>query len=188
MYKRIDIKLQGVQQYLQSSHTVSSAALPEGTKKEGDEPIQLCKIADIVEVRIWKVQEQTTQATQALKQAQKEIIEQCRVATQEKEAIQAKFEEERAKTQKEKEKLLAKQIRIEEAVNRAFHSMTGLEQKAKETIEHQVMKLAKVIQQPQQRVVDLELQKIPQTPQEVFNQQEITSRSTVERIKALIEE
>jgi hypothetical protein len=46
-----------------------------------------------------------------------------------------------------------KQIGIEEAVNRAFHSMTGLEQKAEEPIENQVMKLAEVIQQLQRRVV-----------------------------------
>jgi hypothetical protein len=51
-----------------------------------------------------------------------------------------------------------------------------------------VMKLAEVIQQLQQRVMDLELQTIPQTPQEVRDQREITFRSTVERIKALTEE
>jgi hypothetical protein len=42
--------------------------------------------------------------------------------------------------------------------------MTGLEQKAEEPIEHQVMKLVEVIQQLQQRVVELELQSIPSTP------------------------
>jgi vacuolar-type H+-ATPase subunit D/Vma8 len=46
----------------------------------------------------------------------------------------------------------------------------GLEQKVEEPIEHQVMKLAEVIQQLQQRVVELELQTIPQTPQEVCDQ------------------
>jgi hypothetical protein len=65
------------------------------------------------------------------------------------------------KIQKEKESLLAKKIGIEEAVNRAFHSLIGLEKKAKEPIEHQVMKLAEVIQQLQQSVVELELQAIP---------------------------
>jgi uncharacterized protein YaaN involved in tellurite resistance len=44
--------------------------------------------------------------------------------------------------------------------------VTGLEQKAKEPLDHQVMKLAEVIQQLQQRVMDLELQIIPSTPQE----------------------
>jgi hypothetical protein len=63
-----------------------------------------------------------------------------------------------------------KQIGIEEAVNRAFLSVTGLEQKAEEPLECQVMKLAEVIQQLQQRVVDLELQTIPSTPQEERDQ------------------
>jgi hypothetical protein len=53
---------------------------------------------------------------------------------QEKDVIQEKFEEDRAKIQKEKEKLLAKQIGIEEAVNRSFLSMTDLEQKVEEPI------------------------------------------------------
>ena len=50
------------------------------------------------------------------------------------------------------------------------------------------MKLAEVIQQLQQRVVDLELHTIPQTPQEVHDQQEITTQSIIERIKAVTEE
>jgi hypothetical protein len=54
MYNIIDIKIQVVQKSLQSSHTVSSAALPEGTTKEGDEPVQLCKIVDTVEVCLRK--------------------------------------------------------------------------------------------------------------------------------------
>jgi hypothetical protein len=57
-----------------------------------------------------------------------------------------------------------KQIGIEEAVNRAFFSVTSLEQKVEEPIECQVMKCSKVIQQLQQRVVELELQAIPSTP------------------------
>jgi hypothetical protein len=61
---------------------------------------------------------------------------------QEKNALQEKIEEDRAKIQKEKEQLLAKKIGIEEAINRAFLSVTDLEQKAKEPIERQVMKLA----------------------------------------------
>jgi VIT1/CCC1 family predicted Fe2+/Mn2+ transporter len=76
---------------------------------------------------------------------------------QEKDTLQAKFGEDRAKIQKEKEQLLAKQIGIEEAIKRAFLSVTGLEKKAEEPIECQVMKLAEVIQQLQQRVVELDL-------------------------------
>jgi hypothetical protein len=128
------------------------------------------------------------QATHALKQAQEEVIKQRRATQQEKDSIQAKFEEDKVKIQKEKENLLAKHIGIEETVNKSFRSVTGLEQKAKEPIEFQVMKLVEVIQQLQQRVMELELQTIPQTPQEVSDQREMTARSTVEGIKALTEE
>jgi hypothetical protein len=58
-----------------------------------------------------------------------------------------KFDEDREKIQKEKEQLLTKQVGIEEVVNRAFRFVTGLEQKAKEPLDHQVMKLVEVIQQ-----------------------------------------
>jgi ElaB/YqjD/DUF883 family membrane-anchored ribosome-binding protein len=78
MYNRIEIKLQGVQQALQSSHIVSSVTPPEGTTKEGNESIQLHKIANTVEVRLRKAQEETMQATQALKKAQEEVLKQCR--------------------------------------------------------------------------------------------------------------
>jgi hypothetical protein len=54
MYNRIEIELQGVQQALQSSHAVSSTPLPEGTIEEGNEPVQLCKIANTVKVRLRK--------------------------------------------------------------------------------------------------------------------------------------
>ena len=89
------------------------------------------------------------------------------------------------KIQKEKEKLLAKQRGIEEAFNRSFLSLIGLEQKAEEPIEHQVMKLAEVIQKIQQRVMELELQTIPWSPQEVRDQWELNAQSAVERIKSL---
>jgi hypothetical protein len=46
---------------------------------------------------------------------------------QQKNALQAKFEKDRVKVQKEKEQLLVKKIGIEEVVNRAFCSVTGLE-------------------------------------------------------------
>jgi hypothetical protein len=66
--------------------------------------------------------------------------------------------------------------------------VTGLEKKAKEPLDHQVMKLAEVIQQLQQRFVDLELHIIPSTLQEESDQREITARGTVDRIKELTEE
>jgi hypothetical protein len=127
MYNRIEIKLQRVHQALQSSHIISSTSLPEGTKEEGNEPVQLCQIANMVEVCLQKVWEEIAHATQALNKKQKGIIEQHQAAQQEKDTLQEKFEEERVKIQKEKEQLLAKQIGIEKAVNKAFRSMTGLE-------------------------------------------------------------
>jgi hypothetical protein len=54
-----------------------------------------------------------------------------------------------------------------------------------ETIESQVGKLAEAIQQLQERVAELELQAVPSTPQEVWDQREEIARSAVERIKAL---
>jgi hypothetical protein len=52
MYSQIDITLQGVQQALQSSRAISTAPLPEGTTKVGDESVQLWNIVDTVEVRL----------------------------------------------------------------------------------------------------------------------------------------
>ena len=75
MYNIIEIELQGVKKAPQSSHAVSTAPLPEGTTEAGDEPVQLHRIADTVEVRLQKAEEATAQATQDLKQAQEEIIE-----------------------------------------------------------------------------------------------------------------
>jgi hypothetical protein len=63
-----------------------------------------------------------------------------------------------------------KQIRIEEVVNREFFSVTVLEKMAEEPLDHQVMKLVEVIQQLQQRVMDLELHIIPSTLQEEHDQ------------------
>jgi hypothetical protein len=66
MYDRIEAKLQGVQRALQSNRTVSTAPMPGGTTEVGDESIQLCRIVDIVKVRLQKVEEVTVQTTQAL--------------------------------------------------------------------------------------------------------------------------
>jgi hypothetical protein len=68
---------------------------------------------------------------------------------------------------------------------RALHSVTGLEKKVEEPVEHQVAQLVEAIQQLQQRITDLELRTVPNTPQDVRDQREATAQSTVERIKAL---
>jgi hypothetical protein len=58
--------------------------LPLGEPELGDEPAQLRRLADAVEARLRHAQEEIEQATQALKQVQGVIIEQHRVAEQEK--------------------------------------------------------------------------------------------------------
>jgi hypothetical protein len=52
--------------------------------------------------------------------------------------------------EQEKEQLLAEHLKVKEAVNRALHSMTGLELQAKDQFMHQVEQLAEVVQQLQQ--------------------------------------
>jgi hypothetical protein len=87
MYNRIEVKLRGVQQALQSSRAMSTAPLPSGELELGNEPAQLHRLANAVEVRLRRAQEETKQATQALKQVQGVIVEQRRVAQQEKVAL-----------------------------------------------------------------------------------------------------
>jgi hypothetical protein len=77
------------------------------------------------------------------------FIEKCRVVKQEKVALQTNFEEEKAQIQQEKEKLLVEQLRVKEAVNIALLSVTGLDKKAEEPVEHQVAQLVEAIQQLQ---------------------------------------
>jgi hypothetical protein len=63
MYDRIEVKLRGVQQDLQSSRAVSTAPLPSGEPELGDELAQLHRIADAVEAHLCHAQEETKQAT-----------------------------------------------------------------------------------------------------------------------------
>jgi hypothetical protein len=123
-----------------------------------------------------------------LKQAKEESLEKSRVSKQEKDDLQAKFEEDREQIQREKDQLLTENIGVREVVTRALHSMLGLKPMEEETDESQVGKLVEAIQQLQERVAKLELQAVPSTPQKVQDQREETSRSTVERIKALATE
>jgi hypothetical protein len=82
---------------------VSTAPPPSDETELGDEPAQLRRIADVTEARLCHVQEEKEQATVALKQAQEEVIEQCRVVQQEKDDLQIKFEEDKVQIQQEKE-------------------------------------------------------------------------------------
>ena len=102
-----------------------------------------------------------------MKQAKDEAIEQRPFAQQGKDDLQAKFAEDRVQIQKEKEQLLAEHIGVKEAVTRALHSVTGLEQMGEDPVESQVGKLVEAIQQIHARVAELELQAVSSTPQEV---------------------
>jgi hypothetical protein len=62
----------------------------------GDEPTQLFKLAYVTKGRLRHTQEETKQATKALKKVQEVVIEQLQVAQQEKVSLQTKFEEEKA--------------------------------------------------------------------------------------------
>jgi hypothetical protein len=81
--------------------------------------------------------------------------------------------------------LLTEKLEVKEAVNRELRSVTVIEVKEEDQVMKQVAQLEEVIQQLQQHITDLELRTVPETPQEVKDQREATSRSTVERLKAL---
>jgi uncharacterized Ntn-hydrolase superfamily protein len=77
---------------------------------------------------------------------------------------------------------------VKEAVTKALHSVAGLAQEEEELIDIQVGKLTEAIQQLQARVLELEIQAVPRTSQEVHDQREETAKSAVERIRALASE
>jgi hypothetical protein len=120
-----------------------------------------------------------------LKKEKEEALEKLHVVQQEKDDIRVKFEEEKEKMQKEKDQLLAKQTDVREEVTRALHSVLGLAQEEPESTEMEVGKLAEAIQQLQARVMELEIQIVPNTPQEVHNQREEVVRNAVGRIREL---
>jgi hypothetical protein len=65
----------------------------------GDEPLQLHRLVDIVESRLRRAHEETTQDTQDLTQVQGVIVEQRSAAKQENISLQTKFDEEKAQLQ-----------------------------------------------------------------------------------------
>jgi hypothetical protein len=77
---------------------------------------------------------------------------------------------------------------VKEAVARALFSMLGLAQEEPESTEMQVGKLVEAIQQLQERIMELEIQAVSSTPQEVCDQREEATRNAVERIRALASE
>jgi hypothetical protein len=150
--------------------------LIRGTSGTGDEPTQLHQIVDQVEARLRRAQEDTTQATQALMQAQKALLEQQNEAEWENISLKAKWDEEKAQ-------LLAEQLEVQERVHKALHSVTVIEVKMEDRLPQQVTQLEEVIQQLQQCITDLELRTMPETPQEIRDLREATARSTVGRLK-----
>jgi hypothetical protein len=63
--------------------------------------------------------------------------------------------------------------------------VTVVEVKAEEQVPQQVAQLEEVIQQLQQRIADLELRTVPETPQDVRDLREATAHSAVDRLKSL---
>jgi hypothetical protein len=80
--------------------------------------------------------------------------------------------------------LLAEQLEVKEAVNKALLSVTVVEIKAEDRVTQQVEKLEEVIQQLHQCITNLELRAVPKTQHDVKDQSEATTRSAVERLKA----
>jgi hypothetical protein len=84
-----------VQQDLYSSHILSTMSSSSGGIEVGDEPAQLHRLAYATEAHLRRVQEEKEKATEALKQAKEETLEQRRVSQQEKDDIRVKFEEDK---------------------------------------------------------------------------------------------
>jgi peptidoglycan hydrolase CwlO-like protein len=60
-----------------------------------------------------------------LKQEKEEVLEKLRVAQKEKNEIRAKFEQNNAKIQEEKDQLLTEQTMVKEAVTKELHSVSA---------------------------------------------------------------
>jgi hypothetical protein len=146
LYERIEKELKDIQQAIYSSCAVPTAPSSSKIVELGDEPTQLRRLVDATEAQLHRVQEEKEQATKALKQEKEEVLEKLRVAQKEKNEIQAKFEQNNAKIQEEKDQLLTEKIVIKEAVTKALHSVSGLAQEEEESTEIQVGKLAEAIQ------------------------------------------
>jgi hypothetical protein len=137
-YQKIKVELQGVQRALQPSRIVSTTPLLSRELELEDEPTQLRQLVDATEAHLRQDQEETKNSTQALTQVQGALEEQCSAAEREKLALQAKFDEEKAQLQQEKEHLLAEKLKVKELVNKALFSMTVVEVKTEERIPKQV--------------------------------------------------
>jgi hypothetical protein len=105
LFSRIKGKLKEVQQALQSIQAVSTMPLISRPSGTGNEPTQLHQITDQVKACLRRAQEDTAQATQALMQAQKSLLEQQKEAERENLALKVQWDEEKAQ-------LLAEQLEV----------------------------------------------------------------------------
>jgi hypothetical protein len=71
---------------------------------------------------------------------------------------------------------------VKESVAKALFSMSGLAQEEPELTEMKVGKFLEAIQQLQARVMDLEIQAVPSTLQEVHDQREEATRNAVKEL------
>jgi hypothetical protein len=81
---------------LRGTTSPSLQRMQKHQKLLGDEPAQLHRIADATEAHLHRVQKKKNRPQWHLKQAQEEVMEQRRVAQQEKDDLQTKFEEDKA--------------------------------------------------------------------------------------------
>jgi hypothetical protein len=106
----------------------------------------------------------------------------------EKDEFQEILKEVKVKIQRKKDHLLIEQTVVKKVVSRALFSMPGLVQEENEVVEVQVMKLVEAIQGLQERIMELDIQAVPSTSQEVCEQREESAKSAVERIRTLTSE
>jgi flagellar hook-associated protein FlgK len=74
---------------------------------------------------------------------------------------------------------------VKEAVTQALRSVSGLAQEELESVEMQVGKFIEAIHQLQAQIMKSDLQVVLSTPQEVCDQREEATKSTVGRIMIL---
>jgi hypothetical protein len=106
-----------------------------------------------------------------LKQEKDESQEQLRVALysltaykSEREEFREMLQEDKSQLQREKEEFLIEHTMVKEAVNKACCYVPGLAHEDQESVKVQVVKLAKTIQQIQERITELEAQVVSSTP------------------------
>jgi DNA-binding response OmpR family regulator len=116
-----------VQQALQSRRVVSTVPLISRTSGTCDDPTHLHQIVDQVEAHLRRAQEDTAQATKALMQAQKSLLEQQSEEKWENISLKVKWDEEKAQ-------LLAEQLEVQERVHKALHSVAVIEVKMEDCL------------------------------------------------------